>query len=292
MYQKGIPHVLTVRSTDRSDSLLRKRQNIENLENMANLTIKEVNLQDLFTLMIDMKLSQDEMKKNQKQFQNTVQTKITALESKLDAKMESVHHHIENEINEVKFEIMQDREKREEQMKILHSRVYMYFDENPMLIMGDLNGRIGDKQDYNPSIDVGDIQKRCSIDNTIDYQKLLIYGKNKTTGKNSWASEIRSIMNKCELINHYNLNSLLGMSCKTFFDLVKRKLTIIAAENWKVECAGMPKLRTYEKIKSDYCQEPTLLKTLSTKFHALLSKLRSGTFPIETEKRRYRQVPA
>ncbi|XP_071165972.1 uncharacterized protein [Mytilus edulis] len=31
--------------------------------------------------------------------------------------------------------------------------------------MGDLNGRIGDKQDFNELIDVGDIQKRLSIDN-------------------------------------------------------------------------------------------------------------------------------
>ncbi|XP_071143396.1 uncharacterized protein [Mytilus edulis] len=36
---------------------------------------------------------------------------------------------------------------------MLLSQVYTYFDENPMLIMGDLNGRIGDKQDFNELID-------------------------------------------------------------------------------------------------------------------------------------------
>lgn len=35
--------------------------------------------------------------------------------------------------------------------------------------------------------------------------------------KNRGLSEIISIMNKCKLINHYNLNSLLGMSYKALF---------------------------------------------------------------------------
>lgn len=34
--------------------------------------------------------------------------------------------------------------------------------------MGDLNGRIGDKQDFNPLIDEGDIPKRCVIDNNVN----------------------------------------------------------------------------------------------------------------------------
>lgn len=49
---------------------------------------------------------------------------------------------------------------------MLLSQVYMFYDENPMVIMGDLNRRIGKKQDFNPSIDVGDIPTRCVIDNT------------------------------------------------------------------------------------------------------------------------------
>lgn len=44
--------------------------------------------------------------------------------------------------------------------------VYMFYDENPMVIMGDLNGRLGDRQDFNPMIDIGDIPQRQCIDNT------------------------------------------------------------------------------------------------------------------------------
>ncbi|XP_076106386.1 uncharacterized protein LOC143075036 isoform X1 [Mytilus galloprovincialis] len=121
--------------------------------------------------------------------------------------------------------------------------------------------------------------------------KIAYLSEKEKNRKNSWALEIKTILGKCDLLNHYNMSSLLGMSNKNFLGLVKHRLTTIAAENWKAECAGMPKLRTYVKIKSDYCQEPTLLKTLSTNKRAVLSKLRSGTFPIEIEKGRYRQIP-
>ena len=110
-------------SGSETDTPLRKRQNIEKLENMANLTLKEVNLTDLYSLMLDMKTAQDEMKKNQEHFQITVQTQITALESKIDTKMDSVHRHIEKEINEVKLEMMQEKEKHDEQMRNLQSQV-------------------------------------------------------------------------------------------------------------------------------------------------------------------------
>ena len=42
----------------------------------------------------------------------------------------------------------------------------MFYDENPMVIMGDLNGRHGDMQDFNPMIDIGDIPNKQCIDNT------------------------------------------------------------------------------------------------------------------------------
>ena len=51
---------------------------------------------------------------------------------------------------------------------MLLSQVYLYFDENPMVIMGDLNGRMGDKQEFNPMIDAGNIPKRHVTDNTLN----------------------------------------------------------------------------------------------------------------------------
>lgn len=43
---------------------------------------------------------------------------------------------------------------------MLRSHIYMFYNENPMVIMGDLNGRLGDRQDFNPMIDIGDIPKK------------------------------------------------------------------------------------------------------------------------------------
>lgn len=51
---------------------------------------------------------------------------------------------------------------------MLLSQVYLLYDENPMVIIGDLNRRIGGKQDFNPLIDVGGIPKQCVINNNVN----------------------------------------------------------------------------------------------------------------------------
>ena len=46
----------------------------------------------------------------------------------------------------------------------LLTQTYMYYDGTPMCYLGDFNGRIGDKQDFNSTID--DVTRRHAIDNT------------------------------------------------------------------------------------------------------------------------------
>lgn len=71
-----------------SDTPLRKKQNTENIENMA---IKEFNLQDLYTILVDMKSSQDQLKKDQDSFQTIVKDRISSLEEKLKNKLDLIH---------------------------------------------------------------------------------------------------------------------------------------------------------------------------------------------------------
>ena len=83
----------------------RKRQN---MESKAQLTLKEVNLKDLYELLIGMKSSQDDLKEKQESFQKIVQSRISSLEEKLDNKLGSIHEHFKKEI----IEVRQEREYR------------------------------------------------------------------------------------------------------------------------------------------------------------------------------------
>ena len=109
--------------------------------------------------------------------------------------------------------------------------------------------------------------------------------------KNNWASEVKAILEKCDLLEYYQESSTLGLSEKTFLDIVKEKLFEICSEKWKNEVISMPKLRTYVKLKDDYSQELILGENISIKQRSAISKFRSGTFPIEIEIGRYRSKP-
>ena len=62
-------------------------------------------------------------------------------------------------------------------------------------------------------------------------------------------------------------------------------------KKWKTEVASMPKHRTYIKLKDDFSQEQILGKNMTLKQRSAISKLRSGTFPIEIETGIYRSKP-
>ncbi|CAG2244682.1 unnamed protein product [Mytilus edulis] len=121
-------------------------------------------------------------------------------------------------------------------------------------------------------------------------KKIFLWDK-QNSNRNSWSFEVKSILNKCNLSQYFQENSTLGLGVKAFLGIVKERLTYIGSEKWKTSVNGMPKLRTYIKIKENYCQEPIINKTMSSKQRSVISKIRSGTFPIEIEIGRYRQKP-
>ncbi|CAC5423995.1 unnamed protein product [Mytilus coruscus] len=121
-------------------------------------------------------------------------------------------------------------------------------------------------------------------------KKICLWDK-QNSHRNSWSFDVKSILNKYNLSQYYQESSTLELGVKAFLDIVMEKLTDIGSEKWKTNVNGMPKLRTYIKIKESYCQEQIINKTMSSKQRSVISKLRSGTFPIEIEIGRYRQKP-
>ena len=114
-----------------TDSPLRKRQhivnmNMEDMQDMTQLTMKEVNLQDLYTLLIDVKSSQEQLKQGQDSFQKSVHSQISNLENKLDKNLESIQRQFEHDIQDVRCEMQRTTEKTKEQLDTLSREVDLF----------------------------------------------------------------------------------------------------------------------------------------------------------------------
>ena len=121
-------------------------------------------------------------------------------------------------------------------------------------------------------------------------RKVYLWDRESST-KNSWSSEVKSILTKCDQIDCFRENTTNGMNANEFVDSIKQKLLEYCATKWKTDVEGMPKLRTYVEIKDCYRQEPIVCKYMSSKQRGVISKLRNGTLPIAIETGRFRKTP-
>ena len=53
----------------------------------------------------------------------------------------------------------------------------------------------------------------------------------------------------------------------------------------------MPKLRTYKHLKTEFYAEPYVQKHLTRTQRSAIARIRCGTFPLEVERGRYRNIP-
>lgn len=167
MKHTPIPHRCPCVSSSGSDSdtPLRKKQNTENIENMAELTIKEVNLQDLYTILVDMKSSQDQLKKDQDSFQTIVKDCISSLEEKLENKLDLIHQQFKSELNVVRKEIEKESKVTNEELKKINSRV----DQVEMTVRNQ-----PEKKSTHNKLIFKNI-KACDIENTEDPLYIRLY---------------------------------------------------------------------------------------------------------------------
>ena len=78
---------------------------------------------------------------------------------------------------------------------------------------------------------------------------------------------------------------------KYVLDTVKDKLSSIFKDQWLTEINIMPKLRSYKLLKTEFCVEPFLKRNLNRTQRSALARIRCGTFPLEIEKGRIRNIP-
>lgn len=82
-----------------------------------------------------------------------------------------------------------------------------------------------------------------------------------------------------------------AISTRFILDSVKSKLVADFKDKWFNEINNMPKLRTYKHLKTEFYAEPYVQKHLTRTQRSAIARIRCGTFPLEVERGRYRNIP-
>lgn len=106
--------------------------------------------------------------------------------------------------------------------------------------------------------------------------------------RNTWAREIKTIFEQCNMLDYYDINASALASSKFIVDTVQNKLRLFAAQTWQQNLHTSPKLRTYRTYKNQLKTEKYLFRYMSKKQRSFYVKFRCGTFPINIELGRYR----
>ncbi len=114
------------------------------------------------------------------------------------------------------------------------------------------------------------------------------------TGKKNWSSRVKSILNDCNMDYFYHnpdLGNMSMLAIKTVLSDAKKTLYRKHAIAWSRDVASLPKLRTYTLIKDRYGTEDYVKFNMSRANRSAIARLRNGTYPLNIELGRYRNVP-
>jgi len=102
--------------------------------------------------------------------------------------------------------------------------------------------------------------------------------------KNTWSNDVKTIFNKCEMLQAYNRLDKVNINA------VWASLHEHFCNKWKDEVNSKPKLRTYKSFKAIYKAEPYVLSFMSRSQRSVISQLRSGILPLAIETGRWNNV--
>ncbi|CAG2232913.1 unnamed protein product [Mytilus edulis] len=107
--------------------------------------------------------------------------------------------------------------------------------------------------------------------------------------RNTWFNSAKTLLDRCNL-SHLTENDS-AISTRFILDSVKSKLVADFKDKWFNEINNMPKLRTYKHLKTEFYAEPYVQKHLTRTQRSAIARIRCGTFPLEVERGRYRNIP-
>ena len=97
---------------------------------------------------------------------------------------------------------------------------------------------------------------------------------------------------KCYIHEVYDSKNVLGISLSFILITVETHPLLAYTDTWQTSVKTMPKLRAYKTFKSELKTEAYVkANVLNTRQRSTISKMRTGTYPLEIELGRYRGVP-
>ncbi|CAG2222861.1 unnamed protein product [Mytilus edulis] len=110
--------------------------------------------------------------------------------------------------------------------------------------------------------------------------------------KKTWYNELKSVMEKCELLELFNNNYTNGLSVKFIANYSELLLRQKHHDKWKLDIMNMPKLRTFRCLETNFETQQYITTNMTRQQRSTLARMRCGTFPLELELGRYRGIPS
>ena len=121
--------------------------------------------------------------------------------------------------------------------------------------------------------------------------KVLIYDMQTSLRvRGTWAREIRNILEQCNMLDYYDIDVSAVSSLNFVVNKVRTELQRLSALSWQQSLEISPKLRTYKTYKTQMVTGKYLFRYISIKQRSFYFKFRCGTFPINIELGRYRNL--
>ncbi|CAC5362829.1 unnamed protein product [Mytilus coruscus] len=94
-------------------------------------------------------------------------------------------------------------------------------------------------------------------------------------------NELKSVMEKCELLELLNNNYTNGLSLKFIANYSELLLRQEHHEKWKLDIMNMPKLRTFKCLETNFETQQYITTNMTRQQSSTLARMRCGTFPLE-----------
>ncbi|CAG2208135.1 unnamed protein product [Mytilus edulis] len=122
-------------------------------------------------------------------------------------------------------------------------------------------------------------------------RKVFVWDQNISTRyRDTWFNHAKKLFDSCGLSDVFFLENQ-HIITPYLIDSVKTHLENEHKQSWLNNIQQMPKLRTYKLFKTEFETETFLKRCLTRSQRSSISRMRCGTFPLEIEKGRVRNIP-
>ena len=125
-------------------------------------------------------------------------------------------------------------------------------------------------------------------------RKIFLWDYSLSRTKNTWCRDVKSLLNALGMERyheHLGNNILRSSSIKTILTTSKQTLLSTYETDWVKKVKSLPKLRTYRCLKTELKVEDYVKAPMSRMNRSSIARMRNGTFPINIELGRYRNLP-